>query len=152
MNIFVLDFDPEIAAQMLCDKHVVKMALETAQILSTINGGPYRPTHVNHPCVKWAEASKENYTWLVYHGISICNEYRYRYGKEHKCEEVIMCLKEPLPTIDMPDGATSFVQCMPDEYKQPNPVTAYRAYYESKASFATWTKRQQPYWWSLQVA
>ena len=35
MNIFYLDRDPVIAAQMMCDKHVVKMILESAQMLST---------------------------------------------------------------------------------------------------------------------
>ena len=68
MNIFVVDIDPSKAAQSLCDKHVVKMVLETAQILSTISGGPYRPTHANHPCVLWAGATKRNYLWLVEHG------------------------------------------------------------------------------------
>ena len=51
MNIFYLDPDPVAAAQMQCDKHVVKMALETAQILSTVLGGPYKPTHAKHPSV-----------------------------------------------------------------------------------------------------
>ena len=35
MNIFVLDKDPHIAAQMHCDKHVPKMIVESAQMLST---------------------------------------------------------------------------------------------------------------------
>ena len=35
MNIFILDNDPVIAAQMQCDKHVVKMIVESAQMLST---------------------------------------------------------------------------------------------------------------------
>ena len=59
MNIFVLDYDPELAAQMQCDKHVVKMVLESTQMLHTINAKhelpyTYKPTHMNHPCVKWA--------------------------------------------------------------------------------------------------
>ena len=35
MNIFVLDKDPHIAAQMHCDRHVPKMIVESAQMLST---------------------------------------------------------------------------------------------------------------------
>ena len=147
MNIFILDNDPELAAQMLFDKHVVKMAVETAQILSTINGGPYGPTHQNHPCVLWAKASLDNYNWLFKHGVGICNEYRYRYGREHKSEEVIMCLYQPL--VEIPAGSTPFVQCMPDEYKQTDPILAYRAYYHSKADFANWTKRSPPDWWQI---
>jgi hypothetical protein len=147
MNIFILDSDPEIAAQMLFDKHVVKMALETAQILSTINGGPYRPTHANHPCVKWAGAALGNYNWLFEHGIGICNEYYYRYGKEHKCEEVIHALQYPV--VEVSSGITPFALCMPDEYKCDDPVIAYRNYYHSKASFANWTKRPKPEWWNV---
>ena len=33
MNIFVLDEDPVISAQQACDKHVVKMILESAQMI-----------------------------------------------------------------------------------------------------------------------
>ena len=35
MNIFILDYNPTNCARMHADKHVVKMVLETAQILST---------------------------------------------------------------------------------------------------------------------
>ena len=35
MNIFVLDENPVIAAKMACDKHIVKMILESAQMLCT---------------------------------------------------------------------------------------------------------------------
>lgn len=37
MNIFVLDYNPKFAAEYHCDKHVVKMILESAQILSSIH-------------------------------------------------------------------------------------------------------------------
>jgi hypothetical protein len=149
MNIFILDYDPELAAQMLCDKHVVKMALETAQILSTINNGPYKPTHENHPCVKWARSGADNYQWLVKHGVAICNEYRYRYGKEHKCEETILALQQPLYNITIQEGSSPYVQCMPDKYRHVDPVQAYRTYYRAtKSSFAKWTKREKPLWWN----
>jgi hypothetical protein len=148
MNIFILEVNPQVAAQMLMDKHVVKMALETAQILSTVSGGPYKPTHKNHPCVLWAGSFSENYAWLVEHGIGICNEYEYRYGKEHKCQEVIYKLRNPPNTLTK--GLSPFVQCMPDDYKKELAVDAYRAYYHSKRSFATWTKRNKPYWWKVQ--
>jgi hypothetical protein len=35
MNIFYLDKDPIKAAEYSCDKHVVKMILESAQMLCT---------------------------------------------------------------------------------------------------------------------
>jgi len=147
MNIFILDSNPYRAAEMQFDKHIVKMALETAQILSTINGGPYKPTHEKHPCVKWANEFIGNYNWLVDHGIAICNEYKYRYNKQHKCEDIIYSLEEPL--VDIPEGCSPFVLCMPDQYKQNLAVDSYRAYYKSKASFAKWTRRSQPDWWTL---
>lgn len=151
MNIFVLHVNPQIAAEMLFDKHIVKMALETAQILSTINGGPYRPTHEKHPCVKWAAEAKDNYDWLVKHGKAICKEYTYRFNKTHKCEDVIGFLENPL--VNIPSGITPFVLCMPDEFKGKyldgtfQTVESYRAYYKSKSSFAKWTKRAPPEWW-----
>ena len=146
MNIFVVDIDPSKAAQSLCDKHVVKMVLETAQILSTISGGPYRPTHANHPCVLWAGATKRNYLWLVEHGWALCQEYTHRYGKVHKCQGVIESLRNPPATITR-TGLTPFVQCMPEEYRGPNAVEAYRRYYRAdKSQFATW-KTQPPSWW-----
>ncbi len=37
MNIFILDRNPKKAAEYHCDKHVVKMIVETAQILSTVH-------------------------------------------------------------------------------------------------------------------
>lgn len=147
MNIFVLDSNPKAAAQMMFDKHIVKMALETAQILSTINGGPYRPTHQNHPCVKWAGEAIENYQWLVKHGIAICSEYEYRYDKEHSCLDIICALENPL--VEIKPGATPWALCMPMEYKEEDPVQSYRNYYKSKASFAAWTKRSKPEWWTL---
>ena len=147
MNIFLLDYNPVLAAQFQCDKHVVKLTLETAQILSTVSGGPYKPTHVGHPCVKWAAANGINYRWLQRHGMALCREYTHRYGRQHKCQGVIAQLAQPpahLPLV----GCTHYVQCMPDEFRDPDPVQAYRKYYRgAKADFAHWTNRNEPYWW-----
>ena len=146
MNIFILDTSPILAAQYQCDKHVVKMILESAQIMSTIMGGPYKPTHQNHPCVLWAKASEANYSWLAVHALALCAEYTHRYDKRHKCQDVIEGLELP---ISWPSKMTPFVQCMPEQYKQVNSVDAYRAYYRNeKAHIAVWSKRDQPAWWS----
>lgn len=144
MNIFVLDNDPVKAAQMLCDKHVVKMCLETAQMLSTINGGPYKPTHPNHPCTVWARQTLGNFRWLVEHGMAIGDEYLHRYGKEHKSTEVIFGCKGFIPNHD--ETLTPFALAMPDEFKVEDPVESYRNYYMSKKSFCNWTKRDIPEW------
>lgn len=147
MNIFILSTNPIEAAQMQMDKHCVKMCLETAQILSTITGGPYKPTHQNHPCVLWAKANRTNFNWLVKHGLALCSEYTYRYGKRHKCQDVIEQIWNSTPENQFTIGHTNFVQCMPDQYKHRDPTIAYRRYYHSKADFAVWTKRPAPYWW-----
>lgn len=149
MNIFILDTNPFNAAKMQCDKHVVKMVLESAQILSTVAGGPYKPTHQNHPCTLWAGANITNFNWLLRHALALSEEYTLRYGKRHKCRDVIEQIAtrsaHQLPR-NIGQGFTDFVQCMPDQYKDKDPVIAYRRYYHSKAGFATW-KTQEPYWW-----
>lgn len=144
MQIFILDTHPTLSAQMLCDKHVVKQCLESAQILSTLAGGPYKPTHPHHPCVLWAGACITNYNWLLRHAKALCMEYTLRYGRKHKCEDVIYSIRPPR----LPVGITPFVQCMPPEYQDKDPVQAYRKYYRGdKARFAKWTKRDEPFWW-----
>lgn len=149
MNVFVLDTNPIVAAQMMCDKHVVKMVLETAQILSTITGGPYKPTHTNHPCVLWAAKNRINFSWLKRHGLALCAEYSHRYGKIHKSQPVIVNAQVPKA---LSIGISEFVQCMPDQFKDKDPVIAYRKYYHSKAAFAAWNKgRPAPYWWGEYV-
>lgn len=151
MNIFIVNTSPTQAARELCDKHVVKMPLETAQLLCTTAhtlklSAPYRPTHVNHPCAVWVRSSKDAFVWLVEHGLALCHEYTRRYNKIHASQKVIedaKVLKYLLPHSPM----LSFVQCMPDQYRHEDPVIAYRAYYKTKASFTTWrAPSQTPVW------
>jgi len=91
MNIFVTSSCPAESAKALDDKRVVKMVLESCQILNTVmiklggRGIGYKPTHQNHPCVLWAEESYENYVWLIDHFSALLNQYTERYGKIHKC-------------------------------------------------------------------
>ena len=156
MNIFVLDKNPQIAAQMHCDKHVPKMILETAQMLSTAHHvydtplAPevYKQAHLNHPCTKWIRESTANYNWAWRLYLNLLVEFRMRRGKSHKSGELIGALAHtpPLPRL----GLTPFAQAMPDEYKQEDAVEAYRAYYRGdKASFAKWEwpTAKVPYWW-----
>lgn len=152
MNIFVLDVDPVQAARWQLDKHIVKMPLETAQMLSTnlhLHGfdAPYRPTHKDHPCTVWARRSRANFEWLVAHGLALCAEYTGRYGRIHKSQAVIVWADEHKMCI--PAGLqTPFAQALPEEHKGPCAVAAYRSYYHAaKAHIATW-KRNKPQWWS----
>ena len=153
MNIFFLDQDPGVAARSLCDKHVVKMALETAQMLCTAvneNGGTsaYKSAYKNHPSTVWARKSNRTFGWLCRHGLSICAEYTKRYGKVHKCEAVIRDCYNQINLL--PDaGGFPAPQCMPDEYRDGSLVTAYRNYYiGEKSRFAQWNKgTDAPSWW-----
>lgn len=160
MNIFVLDQDPVLAAQMQCDKHVIKMTLETVQLLSTaiteLGGtGPYKPTHKNHPCAIWARQSYKNWCWLFQHGRALAAEYQYRYGKEHACAKLLTKTELRFPDVPKPNTLYTPPQCMPDHCKvNPNrnvwfdAVDAYRRYYVfEKLQFARWTRRPRPDWW-----
>src|SRR3990167_1235716 len=148
MNIFVLDNDPIKAAQCFVDRHVVKMCLETAQLLCSVynNTAPYRRTHYNHPCSIWTRKSLSNYGWLINHGLAIANEYTFRYGKEHASKKVIeWCASNKLIINDI--GLTDFAQAMPEQYKCSDPVMAYRNYYcEGKKHLLKYTKREKPIW------
>ena len=155
MNIFAVDNDPKIAAQQLCDKHVVKMILESAQMLCAVfpNGdAPYKRAFYNHPCTKWARESVENYEWLLNHAYAMCQEYTRRYGKVHKSLNAIGWCGSNYHKLNIPSkGLTPFAQAMPEEYKNNCGVTAYRSYYNGeKAYFAKWTKRKTPNWFQME--
>ena len=151
MNIFAVDKDPKISAQQLCDKHVVKMILESAQMLCSAypNGdAPYKRAFYNHPCTIWARESQENYEWLLTHAYAMCQEYTRRYGKVHKSIDAIEWGGKNYIKLQLPQkGLTEFAQAMPEQYKNKCSVTAYRSYYNGeKAGFATWKKRETPKW------
>ena len=156
MNIFVLDKDPQIAASMACDKHVIKMILETAQMLCAAGAAkgyemPYNATHKHHPCTLWAGQSRDNWDWLIEHGMALSREYTKRYGKIHKSQRVIEYARAMNIMFDKQE-LTPFAQAMPEQYKNDCVVTAYRAYYMGeKARFATW-KTNTPDWWNAGVA
>lgn len=154
MNIFVLDEKPTLAAKYHCDKHVVKMVLETAQILSTVHrvyghdsDELYRATHAKHPCTVWACESSANYAWTYDLLVALCNEYTLRYNKIHataRLLEPLSWMPDELPEV----GLTPFAQAMPDDVKGPQAVLAYRAYYRKyKRDIATWRYTKEPEWW-----
>ncbi len=151
VNIFVLDLNIKNCARYHCDQHVVKMILESAQMLSTalrMNDMAlgYQITHRNHPCTVWSRTSLSNWKWLRKLAKELNSEYIYRFNKteNHKSWDLIKTL--PLPPIkDM--GLTSFAQAMPQQYKNKNPVLAYRNFYlGEKSSLFQWTKRKAPSW------
>lgn len=164
MNIFVLDADPFMAAKDLCNQHVVKMIVETAQLLSTahrcldgndegyLNDGRqevlYKITHKNHPCAIWARENSYNYSWLYLHFLGLLNEYMLRYGKIHSCSKLKRTLLKFPNNIPPSERMTDFKLCMPEEYKVlDNPIKSYRIYYlNEKLKFARWPENRRPKW------
>jgi hypothetical protein len=177
MNIFVLDECPSQASEYHCDKHVPKMIVESAQMLSTahrvLDGEMYiddsgkrkikrwrleestsedifyKACYVNHPCNIWLRESKENYNWLYELFVCLCDEYSKRFKKTHLTETKLKYLLQPTPKSISAGPRTPFAQCMPDEYKDKDPVVAYRNFYlYDKSRFAQWDKlNNEPVWW-----
>lgn len=162
MNIFYLDHNPQVCAQMHVDKHCVKMILETAQLLSTahrvLDGvetigvspsgrkqkrwvlpdgrdtGLYSATHINHPSAIWCRQTSSNYRWLHMLLIELCAEYTYRYGKVHKCQEtgLVRALGQVPKNIKYGDF-TEPTPAMPEQYKVPgNSIQSYHNYYNGE--------------------
>lgn len=153
MNIFVLSDDVMQAAEYHVDRHIVKMPLESAQMLCTNLSNlqiptPYKPVHQKHPCTIWAGKSAQNYQWLCDLGLALCLEYTYRYKKIHKCEEVINYCSKFIKEFQN-TGLTPFAQAMPDQFKNDNAIQAYRNYYKNgKNHLHQWTMRPVPEWLS----
>ena len=154
MNIFVLDWDIKQCAKDHCDKHCVKMILESAQLLCGVHWlsgkeAPYKLSHKNHPCSIWARKSLGNYLWLCELGLELCSEYTRRYGKTHKTKQILdWCLdnKPQIPDI----GFTEPSLAMPDDYKTNDVVESYRKYYiNDKKEIAKWKDGYVPNWFKL---
>lgn len=175
MNIFILDLDQQKAAEYHCDKHVIKMITETAQILSTVltyykttfvsvQAMLYKPTHVHHPCTKWAAQEITHFVWTTGLLEALINEYDYRFGKPNRYESarsILKTCKSVSPNEQAvgtpryysfagPDTVihevTGFKAIMP--YHPPNTaVGLYRNYYKNhKQHLHKWTKREIPHW------
>lgn len=165
MNIFATDPDPVKSAIALDDKRLVKMCVETAQILSTAvrktagdevanNRNLYKSTHANHPCVKWAAEDSAHFAWLIDHGFSLCLEYSIRFGKTHGSMRVIMAISGMFPPCQFPKGMTfqnsARNASLDFDYSDLPVHEAYQAYL--RARWRTdkvppkWTNRQPPEW------
>jgi hypothetical protein len=154
MNIFYLHHNPDIAARAMTDKHVVKMILESAQLLSTahrvLDGLPYtktsksgakltrynhwlplyEATHMNHPSAIWVRESASNYMWLYNHFLSLCAEYTRRYGKTHRSYTDLNTYLATPPVALADTGATPIRVAITDtQWHRDCPVQSYRAYY-----------------------
>ena len=159
MNIFVTDLDPTLSARDLADRHVVKMILETTQILSTVlrlrgvdDPDLYKITHASHPSVVWAGASPVNTAWAYRHARDLAEEYTVRYGKIHACERTLGQIARHDPDMAaISDPPRDFVYVGPAEHWTGDVPTSYRTYL--KAKYRTWGDRarwrspaQKPAW------
>lgn len=177
MNIFYLDKDPQKCAEMHCDKHVVKMIIEYAQLMSTahriLDGTPYldltkngrkikrwrldderedilmKASHINHPSNIWTRSNRDNYIWLNRMWNYLLLEYTHRYGKIHACAKYKYALYLT-PNNIVQSHFYEPTPAMPDDCKILNDsVSSYKKYYiERKTHFAKWTKREVPLWYS----
>lgn len=172
MNIFATSYDPREAAKDLPDKLIVKMVLESAQMLSiagnkVISGLDqtkiYKTTaYTKHPCTLWAGRSLTNFIWLIEHSLEIGKEYNRRYKKHHKSLDVIMYIKNCLLTnlgevcyaLEQQKSVTPFALAMPDKYQDPvNPCESYRQYMQAEKSYySKWTPPgEKPKWWTAKT-
>ncbi len=142
MNIFYLDKDPVKAAQYQYNKHVVKMILESAQMLCTAHHHyaeelgydnsyiPYKKAHYNHPSTIWTRQNSRNYYWLYHHMLALGDEYTKRYDKTHltisKCWQPLQFVPKGMP---LGGPITQPPQAMPDEFKRDCAIHAYWLYY-----------------------
>jgi len=152
MNVFILDEDMRKSVIYHPDKHIVKMPIESAQLLSNafyLTGNMpkkvYRPSHLNHPINKWVCESLNNWLWLAEYTLLMGDEYTFRYGKRHQSVEMVKKFTIPeLPIL----GMTPFVKCVPQEFKHLDVVEAYRQYFiRDKKHLKKYTKRDIPEWW-----
>jgi len=155
MNIFYLHKDPVEAAKLQYNKHVVKMILESAQMLCTAhhhygNGDkvPYKKAHYNHPSTIWVRENVYNYMWLYRHMLALGDEYTKRYGRQHltitKCFNPLFTLPPGIP-IPKQSTHTQPPQAMPDEYKHECSIQAYWNYYIADKSAIANLKKETPY-------
>ena len=136
MNIFFLHRDPSRAAKAQCDKHVVKMVLETTQMLSTAirrRGYDigYQSAYPKHPMTIWVGDTRDNFCWALQHAIELSKEYTARYDKFHASQKVIDDIHKYYPNISF-NNITEPPQCMPDEFKCNDYVRAYKNFYIHK--------------------
>lgn len=175
MNIFYLHKDPRQCAQMHCDKHVVKMIVEYAQLMSTAhrvldgelyNGKTkngrnikryrlndkredilYKASHINHPQNIWVRQSSAHYRWLYQMWVNLCEEYTYRYGKVHSTYSKLGLTLRITPNKILHNNFLTPPKTMPDDVKVICSVDSYRNFYKvHKAGFSKWTKRSIPEW------
>lgn len=159
MNIFYVAKNPQLAAQMLCDQHIVKMPTESTQMLCTVyrqyvphfiiaDTQLYKPTHETAALTKWVGANAKHYAWLSIHTAELFREYTRRFHKLHAAEAVFERVRDIPGMLRELDTFFEPPQVMPEHYRIPgNAVQAYRNYYiGDKLRMARYWRSEPPYW------
>lgn len=165
MNIFATNICPIISAHNLDDKRLIKMVLESAQLLSTaiflnsniIHHDIYKPTHQKHPCTIWTSLNIANWDWLFVHFQSLCQEYTFRYNRKHKTEQLILTLARYSKYLPKSKKITPFPNCtksqilLVDFTNITDIHEAYQKYLITKWRYdqiiPKWTNRSPPWWY-----
>ena len=177
INIFFLSYCPKQSAKWMVDKHVVKMILESAQLLSTAHrvldgklvegktktgrkkkvyefsdnrNDMYAATHINHPCAIWTRESSVNYLWLYDHFCALLEEYHFRYNKVHACEKMRFLLSHIPKNIPKTNEMTPIKCAMDASYIiSDDAIENYRNYYKTgKTHLMSWKRRLPPVWFT----
>lgn len=145
MNIFVTSPCPKESAISLPDRHICKMPIETCQLLSIVaskkwgynygslhksDNTPYKTekgAFRNHPCTKWIFESIDNASWLIEHGVHLCNEFELRYNKRHACLNALEEAYQIFPKGKIKE-VTYFTRAMPDQWKMNKSIDTFEAY------------------------
>lgn len=159
MQLFVLDYDPGRAAVMLCDVHLRKMCLETAQILSgvlfwqgrALLPGMPKVYNAAHPVIRAVE-TPQKINWVLLYNLALHKEYFRRFGKKHAYSD----LAEKYQHLMYQDQVkTSFADLTfardfkGVEITEPDIVQAYRQYYCFKKKLLkrwSYTNTCEPDW------
>lgn len=163
MNIFATNLNPYKAAAVQIDKHVVKMCVESLQMISAIMhllgiNAPYKSVMLNHPCTIWARQTSTNFAWLVVHAHALCEEYTRRYGKVHSVEKNLILYRDNIYKAcreiqyhNKNENLTPFAIAMADKYRLQKEddeddfefaIRSYQHYYlQGKWKFASWKDR-----------
>ena len=153
MNIFHLHKDPKTCAEYHCDKHVVKMILETGQMLSTAyrrnfgdNEDLYKTAYPKHPMTIWVGDTGGNFKWTMQLFDELLYQYELRYNKIHKTSRILNLLNNNYTEWKEWKGLfTDPPLCMPDDCKRDCYIFSYRKYYvEYKKPFARYTEVATP--------
>lgn len=155
MNIFILDKDLKKNAEYYCDQHLVKMILESAQLLSSvvlIKGGssPYKLTHKNHPCTKWLLENGLHWDFLISLVTALNEEYkrRFKHDENHKSFDVILSLIKPNYEKNSPIKEYIVVTDKIERLTLNKTISSYRKYYKKKSMEFNmrWSNISKPKW------